>query len=71
MEAIMIVKQDISKLLKDLELCKAHGCHEVSPYELKGCAETCYRQLEMFRKSSEEGSLPKYWKLANVSIFNP
>lgn len=52
-ENVKILKQDVIRILKDIDLYKARGPDEIAPYVLKECTETPDKRL----KSSES-----YWK---------
>lgn len=53
----------------DLDPYKTYDSGEISPYVLKKCVGTLDRPLDkLFRHSVEEGSVPREWKEAYVTI---
>lgn len=60
MESTEIIRQDINKLMKDLDPYKAYGCDGSSLHVLKGCAETLDRLPEVLFK---ERSVPRESKI--------
>lgn len=46
-----IIGKDISRMVKDLDLCEVHGPVEIFPYVLKKCTETSGRPLKCYSKN--------------------
>lgn len=67
MENTESVRQNMSKVIKDLNPNKVHFPYNISPYVLKKCAETLNMPLDMlFKNKTEEGSEPREYTRANV-----
>ena len=63
---------DVLKLLQGLKPDKSPGPDSIHPHVLKECAhELAYPLFRLFRKSLDEGNIPKDWKSGNVTpIYN-
>ena len=60
--------EDVLKLLQDLKPDKSPGPDMIHPRVLKECAhELAYPLFRLFRKSLDEGNVPKDWKSGNVT----
>ena len=65
---INVTKDKVLKDLKSLNVSKSMGPDGCHPRILKETAEIIHEPLyEIFKKSFEEGEIPKIWKDANVS----
>ena len=67
LSAISFTKDDIAKIMKNLNANKAHGFDMISILMLKICGESILKSLELTLKSCiESGKFPTEWKKANV-----
>ena len=65
---VQIFESDISQRLSKLDGEKTPGPDGVHPLILKNCNEAFARPLcYIFKKSLEEGKVPREWKLANIT----
>ena len=63
----MVQKQDVGRLLGNLDVRKAMGPDGVSGWTLKECKEQLVQPIwEMITSSIKEGRVPKEWKRANI-----
>jgi hypothetical protein len=68
---VRIDRLDIEKKLKELKVTKAMGPDGIHPFILKSAAEILCKPLEIiFRKSLDEGNLPKQWKEAYITALH-
>ncbi len=64
---VKVEKQEIDRLLKDLNVRKAMGPDEVSNWVLKECREQLVEPIwGVINTSLQEGRVPKEWKRANI-----
>ena len=64
---ISFTKDDIAKIIKNLNPNKAHGFDMISIRMLKICGDSILKPLELIFKSCiESGKFPIEWKKANV-----
>ena len=62
-----IKEEDISLIIKNLDLAKVHGCDNISIKMIKICSESLTVPLKiMFEQSLKEGRFPQIWRKANV-----
>ncbi|XP_071944696.1 uncharacterized protein [Antedon mediterranea] len=67
-ENIEFSQEDVFKQLRGLKIDKSPGPDNIHPCLLNKCAEELSEPLYLlFKKSTEEGKLPKIWKRADVS----
>ena len=67
LSAISFTKDDIAKIMKNLNANKAHGFDMISILMLKICGESILKSLELTLKSCiESGKFPTEWKKANI-----
>lgn len=67
---IIVSPQLVLKHLKALNTFKACGRDNCHPFFIQQCTEEFHIPLsEIFQKSVSTGSLPSYWKLANVTCI--
>ena len=67
LESINFTHQDISDLLKSIDISKAHGPDSVSGRMLKEAGDSIVPSLfRLFKLSLETCKFPNIWKLANV-----
>ena len=68
MEYIVVTKEGVTKLLKDLNPSKALGPDELHPRVLKELAtELVPIFAHLFQQSIDSGDIHKEWTLANIS----
>ena len=64
---VMVQKQDVGRLLENLDVRKAMGPDGVSGWTLKECKEQLVQPVwEVITSSVKEGRVPKEWKRANI-----
>ena len=62
-----IKEEDISLMIKNLDLAKVHGCHNISIKMIKIFSESLTVPLKiMFEQSLKGGRFPEIWRKANV-----
>ena len=67
LSTISFTKDDIAKIIKNLNPNKAHGFGMISIRMIKICGESILKLLELIFKSClENGKFSKEWKKANV-----
>ena len=67
LSTISFTKDDIAKIIKNLNPNKAHGFDMISIRMIKICGESILKPLELIFKSClENGKFPIEWKKANV-----
>ena len=67
LSTISFTKDDIAKIIKNLNPNKAHGFDMISIRMIKICGESILKPLELIFKSClENGKFPNEWKKANV-----
>lgn len=67
LEEINICKKMVVEELKALDTSKADGPDGISGWVLKECVEELSGPLtKIFKHSLEKGTLPEYWKWANI-----
>ena len=67
LSTISFTKDDIAKIIKNLNPNKAHGFDMISIRMLKICGDSILKPLELIFKSCiESGKFPIEWKKANV-----
>ena len=67
LSTISFTKDDIAKIIKNLNPNKAHGFDMISIRMLKICGDSILKPLELIFKSClENGKFPIEWKKANV-----
>ena len=67
LSAISFTKEDIPKIIKNLNPNKAHGFDMISILMIKICDDSIFKPLELIFKSClENGRFPIKWKKANV-----
>nr|XP_053653652.1 uncharacterized protein LOC128703123 [Cherax quadricarinatus] len=67
LDEVHITKEEVKKLLCELDTSKAVGPDNISPWVLKEGAEIlCEPLTKIFNTSFETGQLPEVWKMANV-----
>ena len=67
LSTISFAKDDIAKIIKNLNPNKAHGFDMISIRMIKICGESILKPVELIIKSClENGKFPKEWKKANV-----
>ena len=67
LSTISFTKDDIAKIIKNLNPNKAHGFDMISIRMIKNCGESILKPLELIFKSClENGKFPIEWKKANV-----
>lgn len=60
-------KEKVETLLRHLDITKAKGPDNISPWVLKNCASELSESLSiLFKKSMSSGEIPKEWLKANV-----
>ena len=63
-----ITENDIAKYLKNLDPNKSTGADQISARLLKECQDELILPLKLlFNKSIQNGSVPSFWKCANVT----
>ena len=68
LSTIRIDIERVNDKLANLDRHKAMGADNVSPYVLRECASSLSLPLTMiFRKTFDDGKLPRVWKMANVT----
>ena len=67
LSTIHFTSDDIPKIIKNLDLNKAHGHDMISIWMIKICDASICKPLELiFRSCLENGKCPTEWKKANV-----
>ena len=67
LSTLSFTKDDIAKIIKNLNLNKAYGFDMMSIRMLKICGDSMLKPLELiFRSCLETGKFPIEWKKANV-----
>ncbi|MPC52641.1 hypothetical protein E2C01_046516 [Portunus trituberculatus] len=67
LQEIIVHKQEIGRLLKNLDVRKAMGPDGVSGWALKECKDQLFEPIwEMVTSSLKEGKVPLEWKRANI-----
>ena len=67
LSTLSFTKDDIAKIIKNLNLNKAYGFDMMSIRMLKICGDSMLKPLELiFRSCLENGKFPIEWKKANV-----
>ena len=67
--SISFSSNDISRIIRDLDLTKAHGHDMISIGMFKICGESISKLLEIiFKPCTEKGQFPNGWKKANVVL---
>ena len=67
LSTVSFTKDDIAKIIKNLNPNKAHGFDMISIRMIKICGESILKPLELIFKSClENGKFPNEWKKANV-----
>ena len=67
LSTISFTKDDIAKIIKNVNPNKAHGFNMISIRMLKICGDSILKPLELIFKSClENGKFPNEWKKANV-----
>ena len=67
LSTISFTKDDIAKIIKNVNPNKAHGFNMISIRMLKICGDSILKPLELIFKSCiESGKFPIEWKKANV-----
>ena len=67
LSTISFTKNDIAKIIKNLNPNKAHDFDMISIRMIKNCGESILKPLELIFKSClENGKFPIEWKKANV-----
>ena len=63
----MVQKQDVGRLLENLDVRKGMGPDGVSGWTLKECKEQLIQPIwKVITSSIKEGRVPKEWKRANI-----
>ena len=66
-----IKEEDISLIIKNLDLAKVHGCDNISIKMIKICSESLTVPLKIILEQSlKEGRFPEIWKKANVILVH-
>ena len=66
-EEVVVQKQDVGRLLENLDVRKAMEPDGVSDWTLKECKEQLVQPIwEVITSSIKEGRVPKEWKRANI-----
>ena len=64
---VVVQKQDVGRLLGNLDVRKAMGPDGVSRWTLKECKDYLIKPIwEVITSSIEEGRVPQEWKRANL-----
>ena len=72
LSTIPFAKDDIAKIIKNLDANKAHGHDMISIPMLKMCGESILKLLELiFKPCIENGKFPIEWKKTNVVPVHP
>ena len=70
LSSITFSKEDIAKMIQNLDPNKTHGHDQISIRILKLCSTSIYKPLEIiFNRSLETGTFPNDWKKGNVVPF--
>ena len=68
---ISFTKDDIAKIIRNLNPNRAHSCSMISIRMLKICGDSIFKPLELiFNSCLENGEFPIEWKKANVATVH-